>query len=104
MLKEKTEQLFDEARCRGMDPEFFFPERGQSTAAAKAVCASCPVVVECLQEALDTPSHKDGGIWGGTSERERRYIRRLGVTASEYLEGKATGVYTYNAKRGRPRK
>lgn len=52
----------------------FFPERGQSWREAKAVCASCLVRDECLQYALDNGIHF--GIWGGTSERERKSRRR----------------------------
>ena len=42
--------------------------------AAKAVCEECPVKERCLQFALET--NQDSGIWGGTSEEERRRLRR----------------------------
>lgn len=60
--------------CRGVDPNLFFPERGESTRDAKAVCAGCAVRDECLEHALSRP--EKFGIWGGLSERERRRIRR----------------------------
>lgn len=60
--------------CRGLDPLLFHPERGESTRDAKAVCATCEVRVECLTWALATDQKH--GIFGGTSERERRRIRR----------------------------
>jgi WhiB family redox-sensing transcriptional regulator len=64
-----------EAECRSVDPELFFPisERGQSTAQileAKAVCWRCPVQPECLQYAFD--ENVEDGIWGGLTEGERR--------------------------------
>ncbi len=62
------------AACRGTDPNLFFPERGESTREAKAVCATCRVRGDCLDYALDTLEHH--GIYGGMSERERRSIRR----------------------------
>ena len=62
------------ANCFGVDPDLFFPERGQSTKEAKAVCAGCVVREACLEFAL--ANHIAFGIWGGTSERERRRIRR----------------------------
>jgi WhiB family redox-sensing transcriptional regulator len=43
-------------------------------AKAKSVCCQCPVTTECLEFALET--NQDTGIWGGTSEEERRQIRR----------------------------
>jgi WhiB family redox-sensing transcriptional regulator len=52
----------------------FFPTRGESAGAAKAVCATCPVRRECLEYALQW-EHLCG-VWGGLSERERRQLRR----------------------------
>jgi len=60
--------------CVGVDQAIFFPERGESTALAKAYCRVCPVQDECLDHALAVPEKV--GIWGGLSERERRRIRR----------------------------
>jgi WhiB family redox-sensing transcriptional regulator len=60
------------ASCRR--PEFptylFFPAPTDTvtTAAAKAVCARCPVHGECLDFAVATGAE---GIWGGTTDDER---------------------------------
>ena len=59
--------------CRGLDTSLFFPGQGESVAEAKAVCAGCTVRVECADYALD--SGQRFGIWGGTSERDRRRLR-----------------------------
>jgi len=64
----------ERAACRGLPTDLFFPERGADTRAAKAVCAACPVSDDCYEYAF--ASHERHGIWGGTSERERRRIRR----------------------------
>jgi WhiB family redox-sensing transcriptional regulator len=68
----------EHAACRGMSPNLFHPSRGQNTdtEAAKAICATCPVTDECLDYAL--VNCEMIGVWGGTSERERRAIRRKG--------------------------
>lgn len=63
------------AACLEVDPEIFFPERGGSSKAARAVCGHCDVRMECLRYALR--NREQFGIWGGTSERERRKLRRL---------------------------
>jgi hypothetical protein len=55
-----------------MDTELFFPE-GTPTREARRACASCPVVSQCLEYALDWGVI---GIWGGTTMRERRKILR----------------------------
>lgn len=65
---------WEQAACRQVDPEVFFPSRGESTAQAKAVCAGCPVVEECLAYGMS----EHFGIWGGKSERERRRMARNG--------------------------
>lgn len=69
------------AACRdpGVDPEIFFPlgEIGPGAgqiAAARAVCARCPVVSQCLDWALR--AGEPAGIWGGTTPDERRRLRR----------------------------
>jgi WhiB family redox-sensing transcriptional regulator len=61
--------------CRrpGVDPDAFFPEKGGSTRAAKAICAGCPVKAQCLAYALANDDRF--GVWGGLSERERRRLR-----------------------------
>lgn len=60
----------DQALCAQTDPEAFFPEKGGSTAAAKRVCAACPVRAQCLEYALE--NREMHGIWGGVAERQRR--------------------------------
>ena len=46
---------------------------------AKAVCDSCDAKDPCLDFALTT--NQDSGIWGGTSEEERRKLRRQWLSA-----------------------
>lgn len=62
-----------QAACRGMGPDPFFPMPGESTERARAVCETCPVTAECLDEALERPAV---GVWGGTTGRGRRVLRR----------------------------
>jgi WhiB family redox-sensing transcriptional regulator len=67
------------AECRGLTTadrdDLFFPAQGESTAPAKAICATCPVRAECLDYAQ---THGEfWGIWGGTDARERSRLRRF---------------------------
>jgi WhiB family redox-sensing transcriptional regulator len=72
--------------CRDLDPEAFFhpdgergPRRRNREMAAKAVCASCPVIAACRAHALAV--QEPYGIWGGLSEDDRAVIlERQGVT------------------------
>lgn len=66
------------ARCRGRTELFFHPHgerepaRSEREAAAKQVCAGCPVRRECLAHALG--SGEPYGVWGGLSEAEREEL------------------------------
>lgn len=60
----------DHAACLGCDPDVFFPEAGEDSAAAKAVCAGCPVREECLEYAIATGQAY--GMWGGVAQTPRR--------------------------------
>jgi len=65
----------DSVVCAQTDPELFFPEKGLRPREAKAVCARCPVRAECLTDAL--AQDRVYGVWGGTTERDRRRLLRL---------------------------
>ncbi|GGM18671.1 hypothetical protein GCM10010129_73650 [Streptomyces fumigatiscleroticus] len=72
--------------CRHEDPELFFPigETGPSLlqiGEAKTVCRTCPVIEPCLQWALET--HELHGVWGGTSEGDRRLLRLRAARAAK---------------------
>ena len=65
--------------CRETGPEsFFHPEgerggtRRRRAEAAKAVCATCPVIQECREHALRV--REPYGVWGGLSEDDRLSI------------------------------
>ncbi len=62
--------------CRDRPDVTWFPEKGQSAAPAKAVCAGCPTRARCLEYAIETGVE---GVWGGTSTRERRRRRSVAV-------------------------
>lgn len=70
----------EDAACRGLDVRLFFPERGEDATAAKATCARCKVKDACRDWSLT--NGEKYGIWGGTSERERRARRRTARTTA----------------------
>ena len=66
---------YDDASCREVGTEIFFPVSEAQAADAKAVCAQCPVREECLEYAL--AARPGDGVWGGLTATERhRLIRR----------------------------
>ncbi len=70
----------EEALCREVGGHIFFPAHGDYVTArlAKSICASCPIKIDCLREALADPNLD--GIWGGTSRRERNRLRDKAVS------------------------
>ncbi len=74
----------DKARCKGIDPDLFHPDENDEDQVkvakkekAKAICAECPVRLDCLEFAINKPE-KDG-IWGGATKDERDKLKRKSV-------------------------
>ncbi len=63
-----------DGNCADRPPGVFFPSDGVGVEIAKRICATCEVKAICLEYALR--NRIDHGVWGGTSERERRRILR----------------------------
>lgn len=55
----------DQGACRtdGVPTHLFFSEDLSEIAAAKRVCAACPVMLECLEQAV--LNQEPWGVWGG---------------------------------------
>jgi WhiB family transcriptional regulator, redox-sensing transcriptional regulator len=69
----------DHAACSGLDPDPFFPVSTSGASlteieAARRVCQRCPVTTPC--PALAPDLGQVSGIWGDTTEEERRALRR----------------------------
>jgi WhiB family redox-sensing transcriptional regulator len=63
--------------CRDLDQAIFFTSdlrpsahRTRLEALAKAVCAACPVMLECREHAFRV--REPFGVWGGLTPGERR--------------------------------
>jgi WhiB family transcriptional regulator, redox-sensing transcriptional regulator len=68
----------DHAACRRLDPDLFFPVSTSGASlpqieTARRICGRCPVLTACLRWALD--AGQVSGIWGGTTEEDRRAMR-----------------------------
>ena len=63
-----------QAACRGMTDTFFSPYNESAKARerreniARNMCASCPVIEQCLEQ---SSKNEEYGIWGGLNELER---------------------------------
>jgi WhiB family redox-sensing transcriptional regulator len=77
------------AKCRGVDPEIFYPHAGDLAGIedARAICLSCPIRSGCLEFALGAGF--GDGVWGGASEDERRQAKRREARAGLRAKEKA---------------
>jgi WhiB family redox-sensing transcriptional regulator len=75
-------EWMDRALCAQIGGDGFYPDKGTpgepaenavTVVEAKRICARCPVRSDCLEYALENDERY--GIWGGTSDRERRRLR-----------------------------
>lgn len=77
---ERAYNWRDDAACLASDPELFFPTGTTGPAVeqikkARKICRECPVIMECLRDALSRSDQY--GIAGGLTENERRAHRRV---------------------------
>lgn len=72
--KSADTSWMQQANCLGKGRDLFFPKRGESANPPKEICNDCPVKSECLDYSLLQRTTK--GIWGGTSEKQRKNIRK----------------------------
>jgi len=75
------------ANCKNMSTDLFFSTNNNYDPFVREVCASCPVIEECLWYANETSS--DHGFMGGMSPTQRQLWRRrngivLGMSRSEW--------------------
>ena len=74
------------AACRDHDPEWWFPTDDTTRREAIAICATCPVRIECATHA--TRLNIVHGVWGGVDRDPTRQVGRpqspCGTNAAYY--------------------
>ncbi len=71
------------AKCRSVDPDELFVG-GAAQRKAANICRHCPVMAECLADALD--NQMDWGVWGGMTVRQRRVLLKQHPEVSSWSE------------------
>ena len=70
---------YEAPACASVGGDFWFPERDGGTSnttemlLAVSICKQCPHQAECAEWGIQNERF---GIWGGVTERQRRFIRR----------------------------
>lgn len=76
-------EIRDGGACTDTDTNIFFPDDEKDLEAigdAFAYCSGCPVRELCFEYAM---AHEEFGIWGGTTARQRRSIKRKAKAKSK---------------------
>lgn len=71
---DATPGWYRQAACQGMNPALFYPDESSKMSQKRrekivALCGSCDVRQECLDDAL--ARREPEGMWGGLSPRQR---------------------------------
>lgn len=102
--------FMDRAACSNVNPEIFFPERGEwsKVREAKRTCAKCPVWLDCLLYAIEHRASADWGTYGRLSPCARvELAHQLGIEpmsidpVREYWGTGGWGLATMKAYRNR---
>jgi hypothetical protein len=70
----KPETVSEAISRYGIDPDVFFPPSEEDAALALGFCAGCDIREMCLAWALK--NRERYGVWGGTTEQQRRRLQR----------------------------
>jgi WhiB family transcriptional regulator, redox-sensing transcriptional regulator len=65
----------ERSACYGLDAEIFFPTTEEEAGLALSYCSMCSVKELCLAWALQNGERY--GVWGGTTEQQRRRLNRI---------------------------
>lgn len=75
MMRIVRPEWHSQRRCVNKHPDDFVTNDTWKIIFAKRLCATCPVKQQCLEAALE---NGEVGVWGGTTEQERRHLLRAG--------------------------
>lgn len=76
-------EWMEDGICKQVGVDVMYPERNKERRVSKKVCLPCPVRASCLAEAL---KRDESGVWGGTSQRQRRLIQAAAGPRSNWRE------------------
>jgi hypothetical protein len=89
----KPETWLDQALCGRTDPDVFF---NRSTAAARRLCAACPVNECCFWWAMSTEAELGEriGVWAGTTAAQRARIAKAFADWDSYPQSRYAQAVT----------
>ena len=76
LLEQSRPPWMADALCREYPDVSWFPEKGERSAPAKAICARCLAQDACRVYGLTNEAPTGNGIWGGLGPDDRRVMRR----------------------------
>jgi WhiB family redox-sensing transcriptional regulator len=91
--------LTGDAACKGVHVNVFYGDTEDLNALAKKICRSCPLIEACFRHAYENGEH---GVWGGTTERERRALGSKPAAAQSIAHGTTAGARAHYRRGERP--
>lgn len=83
LVDMSAQRWMSSARCRDLDPDLFYATEGRMRSRElSAICASCPVIAECLDWAIE---QDEFGWWGGLPRSERNNLQAFRQRQKEAL-------------------
>jgi len=95
-IAQRSPAWVDDAECRDINVDVFFPGPGERAREALEICGRCHVRAECLAEAMDDPT-LDFGVRGGLTSAARKQ-RRKTLSALAAAGEQPTTTPTYRRK------
>jgi hypothetical protein len=91
--------LTEDAACRDVHINVFYGDTDDLNNHAKKFCAGCPLVEPCLRHALENGEY---GVWGMTTERERKRLGGVTPQAAAPLEHGSEAGARAHSRKGEP--
>ena len=73
-LPQRRDYFERRGPCVDVHVSVMYPRTKAEAKVPKEICSECPVREECLEHALD--NNEEYGVWGGTTELERRALKK----------------------------
>lgn len=74
--RKEPDRWRERSACLGAPVDTFFPAPSGDHLDAIAICARCPVIAECREEALTGPVYADLGVRAGLSHKQQIKLRK----------------------------
>jgi WhiB family redox-sensing transcriptional regulator len=91
--------MTDEAACKDVHINVFYGDTTDLNDHAKKLCQSCPLIEACFRHAYENGEY---GVWGGTTEKERKALGGKAPAARSIDHGTSAGARAHYKRGEKP--